>query len=74
MARSKIETLVGLIVLITALIFGWMLLFRDGSNLSSNGDYLVSASFFNASGTSTGTDVRVSGIKVGRVVEQPART
>lgn len=62
------EALAGLVVVAIA---GWFLAFawtRSGSNAADS--YELIARFPNVAGVSVGTDVRVSGIKVGRVVAQ----
>lgn len=62
------EALAGVLVLIIA---AWFLAFAWGRTGGSTADtYSVSARFPNATGISTGSDVRVSGIKVGTVVGQ----
>lgn len=68
MTGRWIETAVGAAVLITALLFGWQLLAKSDS---SSGDTInVEAVFDNADGLSIGTDVRMAGIKIGRVASQ----
>jgi phospholipid/cholesterol/gamma-HCH transport system substrate-binding protein len=63
-----IEALVGLIVLGFAIGF---VVLAYGRTQSGGGDgYLLKARFPNISGVTQGTDVRVSGIKVGRVASQ----
>ncbi|WP_268978277.1 outer membrane lipid asymmetry maintenance protein MlaD [Thermaurantiacus tibetensis] len=62
------EALAGLVVLLVA---GWFLVFawnRSGSAVADS--YELVARFPNVTGVSVGTDVRVSGMKVGRVVAQ----
>lgn len=64
-----IEALVGLLVLIVAI--GFVVIAYDRTQAGARADgYLLKARFPNVAGVSPGTDVRVSGIKVGRVVTQ----
>jgi phospholipid/cholesterol/gamma-HCH transport system substrate-binding protein len=62
------EALAGLAVLAVAL---WFLFFALGQTGSGGGDrYPLTARFPNASGIAVGSDVRVSGLKVGTVTGQ----
>lgn len=62
------EALAGVAVVAVA---AWFLVFALGRTGSSGSDsYLLSARFPNASGISVGSDVRVSGLKVGSVTAQ----
>ncbi|MGL6043450.1 MAG: outer membrane lipid asymmetry maintenance protein MlaD [Sandaracinobacteroides sp.] len=62
------EALAGLVVLAVA---AWFLLFALGRTASSGTDsYVLKARFPNATGISVGSDVRVSGMKVGTVTRQ----
>lgn len=64
-----VEALVGLLVLIVAI--GFVVVAYDRTSAGARADgYLLKARFPNVAGVSPGTDVRVSGIKVGRVVSQ----
>lgn len=67
--ENVIEALIGLVVL---LVGAWFISFaydRTGRGGSSDG-YTLLARFPNATGVGVGTDVRVSGIKVGMVTSQ----
>jgi phospholipid/cholesterol/gamma-HCH transport system substrate-binding protein len=66
MQRNVVETLVGAFVLIVALAFGWYA-YSTTSMRGTRGAYELSARFDRADGLAIGTDVRVSGIKVGSV-------
>ncbi|MHA1600930.1 MAG: outer membrane lipid asymmetry maintenance protein MlaD, partial [Alphaproteobacteria bacterium] len=68
MHRNIIETVMGGVVLLVAAGFVY-LAFQSGSVGNGSG-YLVSAEFDNASGLTTGSEVRMSGVKVGTVVDQ----
>jgi phospholipid/cholesterol/gamma-HCH transport system substrate-binding protein len=60
------EALIGLLVVLIAIWFGWYAFQRTGGGRVSNA-IQVNALFPNASGISPGTDVRVAGIKIGQV-------
>lgn len=67
--ENVIEALIGAIVLLLGV---WFVAFAYGRTERGGMDdaYTISARFPNASGVSVGTDVRVSGLKVGTVVAQ----
>ena len=60
------ESLIGLLVVIVALWFGYYAWERTGGGRVSNA-VQVTALFPNANGVSVGTDVRVAGLKIGEV-------
>ena len=60
------EALIGLLVVLVAIWFGWYAFQRTGGGRVSNA-IQVSALFPNAGGINAGTDVRVAGIKIGQV-------
>lgn len=67
MTRNVIETVMGGVVLLVAAFF---LVFAYGTaNLGTGGGYDVTAQFANADGLNLGADVRISGVRVGSVVE-----
>ena len=68
MQRNVIETIMGAVVLLVAIVFV-VFAFRT-SGISAAGGYSVEAVFNDASGLSVGTDVRMAGVKVGTVVGQ----
>lgn len=68
MHRNIIETVMGGVVLLVALFFVVFAFTSAGSGTVSG--YEVTARFDNAAGLTPGTDVRLSGVKVGSVVEQ----
>lgn len=68
MHRNIIETVMGGVVLIVALFFV-VFAFTSAGSGTVNG-YEVTARFDNATGLTPGTDVRLSGVKVGSVIEQ----
>ncbi|WP_138379964.1 outer membrane lipid asymmetry maintenance protein MlaD [Luteithermobacter gelatinilyticus] len=68
MRNNLVETLMGLVVLFVA---GTFLYFAyTHANIANNGGYLLKARFNKVDGLSVGSDVRISGIKVGTVVRQ----
>lgn len=70
MRRNMIETVMGGVVLLVAVFFV-VFAFRSTSIGAGSGDgYQVLVSFDDASGLTTGTDVRMAGVKIGTVLEQ----
>lgn len=67
MSRRIVETLLGAAVLIVAL--GFLAWAYTRSNLAAPDGYRVYARFDNIDGLEIGADVRVSGIRVGKVTE-----
>jgi phospholipid/cholesterol/gamma-HCH transport system substrate-binding protein len=68
MSRNVIETVMGGVVLLVAAVFlGFA---YTSSNLRDTSGYTVVARFNSVEGVSSGTDVRLSGIKIGTVVDQ----
>lgn len=65
MQRNIIETLVGALVLAIAIGFAWFGFRLTGG--STAGGYEISAQFERIDGISVGSDVRMSGIKIGTV-------
>ena len=69
MKNSAVETIVGAGVIVLAIAFFTFV--YSTANLGKGSDgYTLSAAFENAAGVSSGTDVRLSGVKVGTAVEQ----
>ncbi len=66
MSRSIVETLLGAVVLVVA--FGFLAWAYTRSNVSSPDGYVLEASFDRVDGLEIGADVRVSGIRVGKVL------
>lgn len=68
MSRNLLETLLGAVVLIVAIVF---LVFAYGSSQVRETDgYELVARFNQVDGLDAGADVRISGIKVGSVMQQ----
>lgn len=67
--ENVIEALIGAAVLLLAV---WFVAFAYGRTERGgvDGGYTISARFPNSSGVSVGTDVRVSGLKVGTVADE----
>ncbi|WP_297767719.1 outer membrane lipid asymmetry maintenance protein MlaD [uncultured Roseovarius sp.] len=68
MSESKTEVLVGGVVLAVAV--GFLFYAGKTTGMTRGGDeYTLNASFRSADGVSIGTDVRLAGVKVGRVTD-----
>lgn len=68
MSRNIIETIMGGVVLLVAA--GFVVLAFQSSSVNSSGGYRVTAEFDNASGLAPGSEVRMSGVKIGTVSSQ----
>jgi len=68
MGKNLIETLMGAVVIAVAAIF--MLFAYSKADIGAVDGYLVTAKFDRIDGINVGGDVRLSGIKVGTVVER----
>ena len=68
MQRNTLETVMGAIVLLAAA--GFVSLAYKAADIKGNGGYEIIAEFGSTGGLSVGDDVRISGIKVGRITEQ----
>ncbi len=73
MATKVVETLIGAIVLIVAVFFVAFAYQSTGGTVTSDG-YELTARFARVDGLATGSDVRLSGIKVGTVIDQTLDT
>ena len=65
MQRQTIETLLGAVVLLIGI--GFITIAFSSSGVSTSQGYRLIAEFDDASGVQTGTEVRMSGIRVGQV-------
>lgn len=65
MGRNLIETIMGGVVLLVAALF--LFFFVRTAEIEAVEGYEVTANFFKIGGIQTGSDVRISGIKVGSV-------
>jgi phospholipid/cholesterol/gamma-HCH transport system substrate-binding protein len=68
MSRNVIETVLGAVVLIVAVAF--VVWAYGRSNVGDVGGYTLHAKFDKVDGLDVGADVRISGIKVGRVLAE----
>ncbi len=68
MQRNMLETVMGAIVLLTAVAF--VSLAYEAANIRGTEGYELEAEFGATGGVSVGDDVRISGIKVGRISRQ----
>jgi phospholipid/cholesterol/gamma-HCH transport system substrate-binding protein len=66
MRENRTETLVGAVVLAAAIGFGVYAAQAAGFGQASQG-YDLTASFRSAEGISTGTDIRLAGVKIGQI-------
>jgi phospholipid/cholesterol/gamma-HCH transport system substrate-binding protein len=66
--RNMMETVAGAVVLLVAAMF--LAFAYSHSNLRSVRGYEVHARFDRIDGVASGTDVRISGIKIGTVIDQ----
>lgn len=67
MRRNAVETILGAVVLMVAGMFVYFA--YTTAQVESVKGYKVSASFFKIGGLTTGSDVRMSGIKIGTVTD-----
>lgn len=67
MKNSAIETIVGAGVIAIAIVF-LVYAYNTGELGTGKGGYKITAQFESIDGVSTGTDVRMSGVKIGSVV------
>ena len=68
MQRSMLETVMGAVVLLSAVAF--LSLAYEVADLRGSEGYEIEAEFGATGGLSVGDDVRISGIKVGQIVRQ----
>lgn len=68
MSRNIVETLLGAVVLAVAI--GFVIWAYGRSDAGDPGGYVLKAKFDRVDGLEVGNDVRISGIKVGRVLAQ----
>jgi phospholipid/cholesterol/gamma-HCH transport system substrate-binding protein len=66
--RNVVETVLGAVVLIVAALFVY--LFYQSTQIRTVEGYRLTATFASIGGLNKGSDVRISGIKVGTVVDQ----
>lgn len=68
MQRNMLETVMGAIVLLMAA--GFVSLAYEAANIRGSDGYEIEAEFGGTGGLAVGDDVRISGIKVGRIARQ----
>ena len=68
MQRSMLESLMGAVVLLSAVAF--LSLAYEAADLRGSDGYEIEAEFGATGGLSVGDDVRISGIKVGQIARQ----
>lgn len=69
MRRNLVETILGGVVLVVAAFFLVVAVQRGGVRTASGG-YEITARFLEAGGLAPGSDVRISGVKVGSVTRR----
>ncbi len=69
MANNIVETLIGALVLMIAVFFV-VFAYRSTGGTVANAGYELTARFTRVDGLATGSDVRMSGIKIGSVIDQ----
>lgn len=65
MKKNAVETILGAVVLVTALVF--LVFALNTAQVRAVDGYKVTAAFFKVGGLTNGSDVRINGIKVGTV-------
>ncbi len=68
MKRGAVETILGAVVLLIAI--GFVFLGARSIDLQDNDGYQLTARFLKVGGLDRGSDVRISGVKVGSVVDR----
>ncbi|AFB20793.1 outer membrane lipid asymmetry maintenance protein MlaD [Rickettsia canadensis] len=66
MKQNVIETIIGFVVLIIILLF-LIFAYKTGYSITSSKGYQVTANFQSAEGIAVGSDVMISGIKIGSI-------
>lgn len=69
MERNVVETIMGAVVLLVAAVFV-VIAYQSGNVSTAKNGYNVTASFKQLGAINIGNDVRISGIKVGSVINQ----
>jgi len=69
MSKNFIETLVGATVILVAFTFSYIA-YSTTSSVNTHDSYTIVAKFDRADGVNIGTDVKIGGIPVGKVLEQ----
>ena len=73
MKNSAVETIVGAAVIVLAIVF-FTFAYSTAEVGKGTDGYVLKAAFENTSGVSSGTDVRMSGVKIGTVLSQELDT
>jgi len=68
MQRNTLEIIMGAVVLLTAVVF--MSVAYEAADIQGGDGYEIEAEFGATGGLAVGDDVRISGIKVGRITRQ----
>ena len=68
--KNIFEIVVGFLVLFIAIIFGYIVYQSSSHKLDKNDQYVVTAIFDNVDGIKLGSEVKISGIVIGKVTSQ----
>ena len=68
MNKNIFETILGAIVIIVAIVFGFKLYEQFNINNQSK-NYTIYALFNNSGGVKKGADVRISGVRIGKILD-----
>lgn len=69
MKNNTFETLIGAVVLLIAILFTFMALKISDSRQKISSGYVLNAYFNNIEGLNIGADVKISGVKIGSVLD-----
>ena len=68
--KNIFEIIVGFLVIFIAVIFSYFVYQTSDHKLDKNNQYAINANFDNADGIKVGSEVKISGIMIGKVVSQ----
>lgn len=68
MRHNTLEIIMGMVVLVAAAFF--VVIVYQAADIRAAGGYQIKAEFGNTGGLTVGDDVRLSGIKIGRITDQ----
>ena len=69
MKSNTLESLIGALVIIVAIIFTSMAYKVSGNKQKMASGYVLLAEFNNIDGINIGSDIKISGVKVGSVID-----
>ena len=68
--KNIFEIVVGFLVIFVAIIFGYIVYQSSSHKLDKNDQYVINAIFDNVDGVKLGSEVKISGIVIGKVTSQ----